>query len=239
MTITLPRLYVDADLIAGRDVGLSPAQAHYLRNVMRRQRGDGVRVFNGRNGEFLATLSVLEKNVATARIEKQIKQQPTAPHAITLLFAPLKKDRTDFLVEKAVELGVAALQPILTHRTTTRRLNAERMMAQIIEASEQCERMAVPEAYPLQDLTQALADWPRDVPLLWCCERDDVPRTPLMVAEIPERFGFLIGPEGGFDEEEARLILSLPFVQPISLGLHILRAETAALTCLSNVMLRS
>lgn len=227
--IKLPRLYVDHELRDGATVGLSDAQTHYLRNVLRREAGDEVKLFNGCDGEWLAALDIGKKS-ATARLTRQLKSQPGEKTETHLLFAPLKKDALDFLIEKAVELGVTHLHPVLTQHTEVRRVNDERLRAQIVEAAEQCERMTIPELKAVNNLSDIISHWNSGIKLYACIERRDaVPLAGL----FPEKTAFLIGPEGGFTEDEKDRLGKLDFVESASLGESILRAETAALFCLS------
>lgn len=209
---------------------------HYLRNVLRRKVGDGVRVFNGRDGEWIASILTLSKKDATVRIESVHKAQPTDKNNVSLFFAPIKKARLATMVEKAVEIGVRDFYPVLTARTENRKLNMGRLEAQIIEASEQCERLDVPTLHASQSLHQALQrDFPS--PFYACLERDNECFPHISSLDFKAGASFLIGPEGGFNEDEIDMILSTPHAQAISLGDHILRAETAAIVCLAHACL--
>lgn len=232
--ITLPRLYTDQNLKEGLAVPLDRKQAHYLGNVLRLQDGASVRLFNGRDGEWLAALETpSKKNLAAAPLQ-QIKAQPSASSQIHLLFAPIKKHRMDILIEKSVELGVTDLHPVLTDRTEVRKLNTDRLHAQIIESAEQCERLEIPALHPLEKLDQKLARWNKSQKILWGDERGS--GTPLHSVSTQD-WAFLIGPVGGFTAEEAGRLRNLPFIQPISLGPQIYRVETAAILCLSRTVL--
>jgi len=225
------RLFVDAPLGAGQAVGLSREQAHYLMNVMRLAPGAAVALFNGRDGEWFARLAELSRKGAVAMCERQQGAQRGLPD-IWLVFAPVKKARTDFIVEKAVELGVARLLPVMTRYTNAERLREDRMAAHIIEAAEQCGATALPGFEMPVKLDKLLAGWDANRRLLFCDERGDAP----MIAEAlnaPGPWAILIGPEGGFAPEEAEALRSLPFCQPASLGPRILRADTAALSALA------
>jgi 16S rRNA (uracil1498-N3)-methyltransferase len=228
---TLPRLYVDCDLASGQAIDFSSDQAHYLRHVLRREAGQSVRVFNGRDGEWIATLAAVDKKGVAAQAGQLLLPQPAPPPERILLFAPIKKHRLDFLIEKSVELGATVLQPVLTHRTDIRSLNEDRIRAQIAEAAEQCERLDMPSFQPLQALERALTGWPAEIPVLACLER--IEARPLPQRKPNEACALLIGPEGGFAEEEIRWLMDLPFVTPVSLGPRILRSETAALAALA------
>lgn len=225
--IKLPRLYVESGLSAGGIITLPQEQAHYLRNVLRIGAGGRVRLFNGQDGEWTATVETSGKKEVSLRPERKLKSQPPPAREVRLFFAPIKKARMDWLVEKAVELGATHLHPVLTRNTDVRAINEERVRAQIIEAAEQCERMDIPTLAPLQPLFTAIQR--REI--LACVERTDAP--PLR-AILPDSgpAALLIGPEGGFSAEEKEKLSSDPSVRVVSLGVRILRAETAALVAL-------
>ncbi|HEY8191628.1 MAG TPA: 16S rRNA (uracil(1498)-N(3))-methyltransferase [Alphaproteobacteria bacterium] len=225
--IKLPRLYVESGLSAGGIITLPQEQAHYLRNVLRIGAGGRVRLFNGRDGEWAATVETSGKKEVSLRPEKKLKDQPPPPREVRLFFTPIKKARMDWLVEKAVELGVTHLHPVLTQNTDVRAINEERVRAQIIEATEQCERMDIPVLAPLQPLFTAI----QEHKILACVERTDAP--PLHKVLPPSGpVAILIGPEGGFSAEEKEKLSAAPSVGIVSLGPRILRAETAALVAL-------
>jgi 16S rRNA (uracil1498-N3)-methyltransferase len=227
--IKLPRLYVDGELKTEASLGEGPA--HYLRSVLRLSGGARLRLFNGRDGEWLGEIAALDKKAASVRLLEQIKKQPSARTPVHLLFAPIKKDRLDFLIEKSVELGVTDLHPIVTNRTEIRKVNNERLQAQITEAAEQCERLDLPALHALSDLPVKLAGWDSAIPLLACIERAGAP----VLRHVNPPAAILIGPEGGFDESEKAALARYAFIKPVSLGDSILRAETAALKALSLV----
>jgi 16S rRNA (uracil1498-N3)-methyltransferase len=232
--IKLPRLYVDRELRVGQALALSAPQAHYLRNVLRRSAGDNIRLFNGRDGEWAAALEMPDKKLVAARPAKKLKEQPSDKTETHLLFAPLKKDALDVLIEKAVELGVTHLHPVLTQNTEARRLNEVRLRAQIIEAAEQCERLTLPVLAAPEDLSKKLAGWDQNTPLYACLERAGAEK---LAGPFLPKAAFLIGPEGGFTAAEKQKIAALPYVISADLGAAILRAETAALFCLSARLL--
>jgi 16S rRNA (uracil1498-N3)-methyltransferase len=237
----LIRIYIDASLSNGASVALTTAQAHYFHNVMRKTTGDAIRVFNGRDGEWLCLIDTLSKKNGQILPQEQLKPQtgtgtqtggPAAPaQHITLIFAPIKKQRLDFLIEKAVELGVTCLQPVLTQNTEMRKINAERIESQIIEAAEQCERLDIPTLLPLIALEKAA---PLHEVIYAAIERlDDVPH----IAEVTDtqNCALLIGPEGGFTAEEVQWLSARSNVTAVGLGPQIMRAETAALFGLAHL----
>lgn len=236
MRMTKIRLYLDAALSAGQAVTLNEAQANYLFNVMRLGPGDGVLLFNGRQGEWLATIAQVQRRSGVL-----LCAQPTAPqHAppdLWLLFAPLKKPRTDMLVEKAVELGAARLCPVQTQHSQPDRLRRDKMLAHAIEAAEQCGATHIPQIDDLAPLPRLLATWPKTRLLFWADEAlAGAPCGAPSGALTGPRgtpSALLIGPEGGFSDTEKTQLRALPFVRPISLGPRILRAETAAIAALT------
>lgn len=231
---TAPRLFVPDALAEGGEVPLSAAQAHYLRDVLRMNPGDPVRLFNGRDGAWLAAIAALGKGKGSLAVETRIAPQRDEP-TIWLLFAPLKSTRQDMLVEKAVELGVSVLQPVLTERTQTRRINAERLEAQVIEAAEQCERLTLPEVRPLADLTNVLAAWEPSRRLFYGDEtgRGAPALSAFSAPADAVADALLIGPEGGFSPRELDVLTAASFSSGVGLGPRILRAETAALAALT------
>ncbi|MGB0747418.1 MAG: 16S rRNA (uracil(1498)-N(3))-methyltransferase [Magnetospiraceae bacterium] len=234
---TLPpplRIFVAEDLAPGAVVPLPPDKAHHLRAVMRRGVGDPVRLFNGRHGEWDGMIQALDKKTALAQVRGQYRPQETTADP-WLLFAPLKKDATDFLVEKATELGVARLVPVLTDHTVTRRVNVARLAATARGAAEQCERLSVPTIDAPISLAAALRDWPKDRTLIVGDEHGNAQPLATALREGPchPHIGLLVGPEGGFSTSELTAPRALPFVLPVTLGPRILRAETAAIAALA------
>ncbi len=230
---TKPRIYQDLPLENQGEITLTSEASHYLKNVLRKKEGDEVRIFNGREGEYLATLSTIGKKTATAILGECIAQQPTHIEHIHLLFAPIKKARMDILIEKAVELGVTDFHPVITDRTEYRKLNKTRITAQIIEAAEQCERLNIPTLHPIQTLDQKLRSW--GSPLLWAAERYDAPHLSTITGN---NYAFLIGPAGGFTPQECEKLKRHDQVTPISLGRAVYRSETAAMLCLAHAQLQ-
>jgi 16S rRNA (uracil1498-N3)-methyltransferase len=227
------RLYVTAPLAAGEIVQASAAQAHYLATVMRRSVGDTVRVFNGRDGEFSGRIEALRRDRAALCVEQQLRAQAQEPD-IWLLFALLKRDATDLVVRAATELGVADLYPVITERSNTHRMNAERLSAIAMEAAEQCERLTIPRLHPLSPMTARLAEWPSNRRLFATLERSDAPTlSPAPALPVSSPAALLVGPEGGFAPAELDVLRAHPFVTPVSLGPRILRAETACIAGLA------
>lgn len=229
-----PRLYTTAALAKNRPVELETAQAHYLKSVLRLSEGEQIRLFNGQDGEWRATLQAQGKKTATAHPCEQTAAQPENTPALHLLFAPIKKHRMEILIEKAVELGVTDLHPVITAHTEVRKINTERLKAQIVEAAEQCERLDIPKLHNPAPLLQAVNNWSLAFPVYWAAERTEQAEN-LAGTKNPQ--AFLIGPEGGFHEDEKRLLSQHEKVRPLSLGPRILRAETASIVCLTRAAL--
>jgi 16S rRNA (uracil1498-N3)-methyltransferase len=236
---TTPRLCLDDDLAPGLTVALKLEAANYLVNVLRLKRGARVLVFNGRDGEFAASLEAESRKRAQLAIGEKIREQEHPP-PVDYLFAPLKHARLDYMAQKAVEMGSRSLRPVLTRRTQAARVNLERLEANAREACEQCGVIWRPHVAAPQPLPAALAEWPADR-LLVFCDEDAPTANPLdALARTPEAegVGLLIGPEGGFDDEERALIGRVPRVLRLSLGPRILRADTAAVAALALIQAR-
>jgi len=233
--IRLPRLYVDQDFTPQGLITLSEGQNHYLRSVLRRNPGDGVRLFNGRDGEFSATLETLDKKAALARLVTPLKAQPAATPALHLLFAPIKKTRLEWLLEKAVELGATHLHPVITQNTELRTLNHGRVEMQLIEAAEQCERLTIPHLSPILPLKTVISSWNSTKNVIFCAERADSVPFIGKIIDKNDDIAVLIGPEGGFSAEENEYLTGQPVIQPASLGAQILRSETAVCMALATV----
>lgn len=234
---TQARLFVEQPLAAGATFGLSADQAHYLRHVLRLEAGAVVALFNGRDGEWRAVLDSATKRGATVIVGDQTRAQAGEPD-LWLAFAPIKRARIDFLIEKATELGVAALLPVFTRHTAVERVNLDRLRAHAIEAAEQTERLSVPTLHEPQTLAALLAGWPAPRRLLMCDEAGSgAPIAQALAAlDAPAReapWAILIGPEGGFAADELATLRGLNYVTPVSLGPRILRADTAAIAALS------
>jgi len=222
------RLHVQAELVEGASVLLDEPQARYLGTVMRHTVGDRLRLFNGRDGEWRARITTLGKRGALAEAERLLRPQAPEPDH-WLLLSIIKREALEWAVEKATELGVAEIHPIVTARSQPARPNPDRLRAIAIEAAEQCERLTVPVIHPPRPLEALLRDWPAGRPLVAAIERgEDAPP-----ARQAGPAALLIGPEGGFDPRELDAMRRLPFLVPASLGPRILRAETAAIVGLA------
>jgi 16S rRNA (uracil1498-N3)-methyltransferase len=224
------RLYVDQPLAPGQAVALSQDQAHYLTGVMRLTAGAAILLFNGRDGEWRATLTDTSKRGAIATCDALTRPLHLPPD-LWLVFAPIKKARTDFIVEKAVELGAARILPVQTRHTNSDRIRQDRLQAHALEAAEQCGATYVPEVADLIALDKLLAKWPEDRRLYWCDET--AIGQPATIAPAQGPAAILIGPEGGFSADEAAKLRGRPNVTPLSLGPRILRADTAAVAALT------
>ena len=233
--VTSQRLFVTSGLQSGAALELADEQAHYLINVLRMKPGEKLRVFNGRDGEWQASINTAKKRSATLTLESQTRPQSLGPD-IDYLFAPLKHARLDYVVQKAAELGVKRLRPVLTRRTTPERVNLERMRANAIEAAEQCGVLWVPDVLAPEPLTKVIETWDGARPLIFCDERCDG-KDPLSTLKqiAPGPVAVLIGPEGGFDEGERQLLRAQKFVVALSLGDRIMRADTAAVAALALI----
>jgi 16S rRNA (uracil1498-N3)-methyltransferase len=246
-----PRLFVDADLAAEASVALARDQSNYLGNVLRLSAGDTILVFNGKDGEWRASICG-RKRPDSLTVNARTRPQDPLPD-LAYVFAPLTHARLDYMVQKAVEMGVSRLQPVLTRHTQVKRVNVERMHANAIEAAEQCGVLSVPEIGEPVTFARALASRKADRLLLFCDETADV-KDPVAVlagareapsAMLPltmssanssaQPLALLIGPEGGFAEEERAALLKLTNVMRLSLGPRILRADTAAVAALALI----
>lgn len=229
------RLYVTQPLAAESEVTLEDKQAHYLLHVLRYKVGNTVALFNGQDGEWLAQLSTASKKSATLSVEKILRpQMPSAD--LWLLYAPLKGGRNEWVIEKATELGVARICPVLTQFTIADRINETKFTAIAIEAAEQCERLTLSQIMPLMPLTQLLAEWPKERGLIYGDESGAAANAKDLLPTLKNAsYGVLIGPEGGFSEAELALLRSLPYVSGMCLGPRVLRADTAAVAALALV----
>lgn len=235
--MSVTRLFVEADLAAGIEAPLGEAQVHYLRHVMRRPDGAPLLLFNGRDGEWQAALAARGKKSAVAEVGDQTRAQAADPD-VWLCFAPVKRARIDYIAEKATELGVSVLQPVLTRHTAVERVNVERLRANAIEAAEQTERLSVPEIRAPVDLSRLLANWPVGRRLLMCDETGGGPPIADALGGLDATaraapWAIMIGPEGGFAAEELSALRRIRDVMAVGLGPRILRADTAALAAIA------
>ncbi len=227
---TIPRLFVDDPLHPGAEIAGTTGHAHYLDAVIRRTVGDELFLFNGRDGEWRAHVSSLRRGHVT--FQTDTLHRPQVPEDdLWLLFALLKRDATDLVIEKATELGASVMQPVITERTNAARVNQARLHAIAVEAAEQSERLTIPLVHPPRPLPALLASWPAGRPLFAAIERSD--STPIRGLTGP--CALLVGPEGGFTPLELDVLRRYPFVAPVSLGPRVLRAETACLAGLARL----
>ncbi|WP_420547805.1 16S rRNA (uracil(1498)-N(3))-methyltransferase [Curvivirga sp.] len=227
------RLFIDTPLFEAASVSLDQGQAHYLRSVLRLQIGAKLILFNGQDGEWIAEITDLGKKNGSAQVIDKLREQEFSPD-VWLLFAPLKKTATDLVFQKATELGVSAIKPVITKHSNTERMKLERAQAIVIEAAEQCERLDVPEVQNPSKLEAILAEWPEDRHLFVCAEAGPANAAEkVFVAHQGEKAAILIGPEGGFAVSELEFLSNQPFISMVGLGPRVLRAETAVLSALS------
>lgn len=234
------RLYVEQALGEGQTIPLAKEQAHYLFGVMRMSVGDALLVFNGRDGEWRCDVVEGNKRNGTLTCVQQTKPLQMPPD-LWLLFAPIKKARTDFIVEKAAEMGAARIMPVSTEYTNSDRIRQDRLQAHALEAAEQCGGTYVPEVTELQKLAQVLANWPEGRQLMFCDEAEVGSAKRLAATRASQgtdasdgsAWAILIGPEGGFSPEERAKLKALPFAHVVSLGPRILRADTAAVAAMT------
>jgi len=235
---SLPRLYLDAPLAAGQRIALEREHTNYLLTVLRMKAGEAVIVFNGRDGAWLTRVADDHRKGAVLEAVVQTEHQTPKPD-LWFGFAPLKTGRLDYLVQKATEMGAGVIQPVITQYTQVSRLKADKLMANVIEAAEQCEVLSVPTLAPETDLGELIADWRHTQGLrrLIFCDESAPSHTPNQTLDDLEGLpvGILVGPEGGFSDAERTLLLGQDFVVPISLGPRILRADTAAVAALAVV----
>ena len=226
------RLHVEHPLGPGQTVPLERGQAHYLFGVMRQREGARLRLFNGRDGEWIARIEAAGKRAGTLRCEAPGAAQSTPPD-LWLMFAPIKKARTDFIVEKAAEMGAREIRPVQTDLTNSERVRRDRLQAHAVEAAEQCGGTFVPAVRELHKLDALLSDWPADRWLMFCDEML-AGRSSALPGDLAGRpWAILVGPEGGFSEAERARLARLPQACAVSLGPRILRADTAAVAAMT------
>lgn len=229
-----PRLFVGAPLGPGAEVPLSPEQVNYLKNVLRLQAGDPVRVFNGRDGEWRARLAAGGRRDLVLLVDTMTRPQPAAGDLV-LAFAPLKHARLDYLVQKAVEMGATRLMPMITRHTQVARVNVDRMRANAIEAAEQCGILGVPAVEEPLPFARVVAGLSPERVVVFCDEEAEGDPLMALMGAPSGPMAVLIGPEGGFAEEERRAILVRERMVRLSLGPRVLRADTAAVAALALV----
>ncbi len=234
--MTIHRLYTTETLSAGQSCNTGDKQAHYLQHVLRLNVGDHVLLFNGRDGEWQATLTHCYKKHVTLQCQHQTQPQSSSPD-IWLVFSPIKAGRIDFLVQKATELGVSCLAPVKTERTIVSRVNEDRLRANVMEAAEQTGRLDVPDILPYQPLASLLEQWNQERPLIYGDESGNGLPAPILLDNKAPPLAVLVGCEGGFTDKEFTLFHQCNFMHPLSLGHRILRADTAALASLTLLQL--
>ena len=236
----MQRLFVVAGLAAGAQLTATPEQANYLINVLRLDTGARLLVFNGRDGEWQAEISVPRKRLCVLHVGERTRPQESGPD-VHYLFAPLKRARLDYMAEKATEMGVAVLQPVMTQHTQAERVNCDRMRANAVEAAEQCGILRIPEVREPVKLERLVKHWDAGRRLIFCDEDAEVGNPLDALAPLRRAGGaapplaVLIGPEGGFSQPERAMLLALPFIVRLALGPRILRADTAAIAALAVV----
>jgi 16S rRNA (uracil1498-N3)-methyltransferase len=229
------RLFLDADLKAGVEIPLGRDQANYVRNVLRLPAGAPVLVFNGRDGEWRAALQDAGRRAVSPSVQSQTRTQ-TAPGTLAYAFAPLKHARLDYMMQKAVEMGVSSLTPVITRHTQVARVNLERMRSNVVEAAEQCGVLSIPPVHEPHPFDRWLAALPPKDTLIFCDEAADIADPVETLRATPDAPAtLLIGPEGGFEDGERRALLARDHVVRLSLGPRILRADTAAVAALALV----
>lgn len=227
------RLYVEHPLGAGQSIPLEKEQAHYLFGVMRQRLGGAVALFNGRDGEWQAEVTEAGKRGGTLTCIEQSKPLQMPPD-LWLVFAPIKKARTDFIVEKAAEMGAARILPVGTDYTNSERIRQDRLQAHAVEAAEQCGGTYVPEVCDLQKLSQLLDHWPAERQLMFCDEAE-VGNALQLAAQTHSTapWAIVIGPEGGFSDKERKRLHAMEQAHVVSLGPRILRADTAVVAAMT------
>jgi 16S rRNA (uracil1498-N3)-methyltransferase len=231
----LQRLFVKSPLKGRGKVELDPDHVHYLGNVLRLHEAEKLLVFNGKDGEWCAELSAVGKRRAELTLDHQTRPQEDGPD-LHYLFAPLKRARLDYMVQKATEMGVSALRPVITRHTVAERVKLDRILANAIEAAEQCGILHVPEVMEPAKLTRVIEDWDEGRLLIFADEVAPHASPIEALSRVgPRPVAVLIGPEGGFDRDERAALLAKPFVLPISLGPRVMRADTAAVAALALV----
>jgi len=235
MASKLQRLFVKAPLRAGGEIEPTPDQTHYLLNVLRLKSGERILVFNGEEGEWIAELAAVSRKHPKLNLVEQTRPQVAGPD-LHYLFAPLKRARLDYMAQKATEMGASVLRPVITRRTVAERVRVDRLLANAIEAAEQCGILRVPAVAEPAELSKVLDAWDEERLLIFADESASH-ASPLatLASEAPGPLAVLVGPEGGFDADERASLLQRSFVLPISLGPRVMRADTAAVAALALV----
>ncbi len=231
---TIKHIYITSDIQENVAVSLGKEQTHYLKNVMRMKLSDNIYIFNGKHGLWEGEIVSLAKKSCDILPVKQLKEQLDEPD-IWLIFAPVKNVRIDFIAQKATELGVSVLQPVITQNTIVSRVNIDRLRSNAIEASEQCERLTVPPVHEPIKLQNMINSWDTERNIMLCDESGEggTIANILSSKKRGDKWAILIGPEGGFSQEELATLRKLPYVTSVGLGPRILRADTAAIAALS------
>ncbi|MER9103714.1 16S rRNA (uracil(1498)-N(3))-methyltransferase [Mesorhizobium sp. M0848] len=229
----MQRLFVPDDLAPGIEFDAGQQQSHYLLHVLRLGEGAEILVFNGRDGEWSAAIAAKTKRSVRLKVSALQRPQPPLPDLI-YCFAPLKQGRLDYLVQKAVEMGAGVLQPVITQHTQVAKPSIDRLRANVVEAAEQCGILAVPQVHEAEKFDRLLIGWDTGRRLIFCDE-DASTNNPLAALQAvkEKKLGLLVGPEGGFTDDERKMLRALPFVTAIPLGPRILRADTAAVAALA------
>ena len=231
----MQRIFREVPLTQGGQISPSTAQAHYLLNVLRLRDGTEILVFNGRDGEWRAVLKVEGRKKPSLVLLRRERVQPETPD-LKFCFAPIRTGRLDYMVQKAVEMGAGVIQPVITRHTQVSKPGDKRMRANIVEAAEQCGVLAVPELRPPLKFVELVKKWDRGRRLFFCDEASGIDNPLDRLSEIdPGPLGLIVGPEGGFSDDERKRLRASPFVTPIPLGPRILRADTAAVAALAVI----
>lgn len=234
MSIKNIRIFLEEQFEVGKTISLTKDQVHYLLTVLRLHSGDTIKVFNGENGEWGALVDVLSKKACSLHLQQRLRPQPDRSF-LGLIFPPIRQARLDFMIEKATELGVTDFFPVQTDHTVISKINPDRLMKIAIEATEQSERLIIPQFHLMNSLKEVLKEWNQETPLLAAIEREQESR-PIKKETLKYGVGVLIGPEGGFSPKEKTLLHQMDWIHPVSLGDTILRAETAAIVMLGAVI---
>ena len=227
------RLFCEVTLTVGETINLETEQSHYLKNVMRCKINEKILVFDNNTGEYIAEITNIHKRSIDIEILEKTKPR-YVPGDVWLIFCPLKKTRTDFLIEKSTELGLRKFLPTLSDKTQTKILSLNRFRKNIVEAVEQCGGTFIPEILPISSLSRVIEELPEDRILIFCDESLESRNiNDCLLLERPEKAAILVGPEGGFSDSERKLLITKKNILPVSLGNRILRAETAAVAALT------